>query len=441
MPSKTRWALNPRKWFGTISLNNTHKHEKNQNLLTRAPSTAATTTRTFPCLSTTKTRQKRISNDAIQISATITQLQLPAFSVRREKTSTVLPSATTTVNRQTTFFPTHTEPTIRKNGRVEEELSIDTTRWNIQQTTSTIYGRLKYENPTVKQMNADVSNISNRCLINYPIHTSNILEESSFPTRSSSPSIVDDSDNSSSSGIYTDERQLTESKQTISTLEVLSVESIADSQASLNHSHTRPIIHHYRRPVSVFPANDDKPQQRQTSVIRSHRSHSADGILNDSQIISTPKSRQSSVDILKQTDTHSPIITLEKAGLVRIANDTYRLTNDNLNHLSYRRKNSINSFVPYSDYDDSLRSAKDEECYATLPRTSSTEQLNDHIQNDLRIVVDECIRPIVHSIGKNRLTKNHRYKRSHQQLNIDELTDKLLSSIDCSIYTRYQRCF
>ncbi|CAF4498776.1 unnamed protein product, partial [Rotaria magnacalcarata] len=47
MPSNTRWALNPRKWFGTTS-NASQKRDKNQNLLTRAPPTAPGTTRATP---------------------------------------------------------------------------------------------------------------------------------------------------------------------------------------------------------------------------------------------------------------------------------------------------------------------------------------------------------------------------------------------------------
>ena len=45
------------------------------------------------------------------------------------------------------FFPTHTEPTIRKNGRVEEDLSIDTTRWNISSIPTNISGPLRQQNP------------------------------------------------------------------------------------------------------------------------------------------------------------------------------------------------------------------------------------------------------------------------------------------------------
>jgi hypothetical protein len=462
MPSKSRWTLIPRKWFGARS-KVVQQCEKDNNSISRVPPpTATTTTRTIlststiPRISTSKNKIKvmpvSISNDVNKNNKTVTQLQLPAFCIRRQRTSTLLTSSTA-FYRQNTFHPVHTEPTIRKTTRINDELSIDTTRLNIQSMPTSIYETSKYENfeenSPIKEMDMSISNMSRCCLIDYPKHTPNLNEECSSPTRSSSPSTIDDNDNSSSSGIFTDERQHTESKDTLSTLEVLSIESIADSQTSLNHSQTRPIIHHYRRPMSVFETVDDQPEQRQTSVIQSHRSHSAEETPRDNQIITTPKTRQSSAAIMKKIEKRFPTNrppsgTLEKAGFVRVTHDTYRLTVKQINQLSQPRKNSIHLYEPYSNYDDTLRSANDEECYATFPRTSSTEQLNNNYQqNDLRIIVDECIRPMVSSIGKNHLTKNHRYKRSqqtHTPLNIENITDKLLSSIDYSIYARYQRC-
>ncbi|CAF2371678.1 unnamed protein product [Rotaria sp. Silwood2] len=468
MPSNTRWTLNPRKWFGTISYTG-QKHEKNNNSLPAVPTTATTTTRTItltnPRLSTGKSKTKvipiSISNDVNKTTTTmvasITQLQLPAFSIRRERISSLLPSQAT-FTRQNTFVQSHTEPSIRKNGRFEQQLSIDTTRYNTQPTSTTNDETLKHGNiqqnfPTF-QAEMSLSNMSRQCLVDYPRYSANVMKEFSTPTRSSSSSsLYDGNDNSSSSGIYTDERQRTESKDTLSILEALSAESIADSQTSLNHCPTRPMIHHYRRPMSDLEKIDDKLQQRQNSLIRSHRSHSAEGILKDNQIMSPTKSRQSSAAIIKKIEkrlptNRSPTTKLEKAGFIRIGNDTYRLNTNKVNYLSHSRKNSIDSFVPYSNYDDPLRSANNEECYAALPRTSSTEQLNNNIHNDLRIIVDGCIRPMVTSISRNRFTKNQqqRYRRphvhnDHTQLNIEHITDKLLSSVDCSTYARYQRCY
>ncbi|CAF5127891.1 unnamed protein product, partial [Rotaria magnacalcarata] len=286
--------LNPRKWFGTTS-NASQKRDKNQNLLTRAPPTAPGTTRATPpinqCRSPTKSKTRvaptPISNDTnkntILTSTSITQLQLPAFGIRRERMSNFLPSAV--FSRQSTFIPSHTEPSIRKNGRLEEPLAIDTTRWNSQATPSSdAPSKHTYfpGNFRATENIISMSNMSRQCLVDYPRYSAHITKESSSPTRSSSSSsssFYDDNYNSSSSGIYTDERQRTESKDTISTVEVLSIESIVDSPTSSNHISTRPIIHHYRRPMSVIETTEDKPQQRQNSLLLSNRSQSAEGIL------------------------------------------------------------------------------------------------------------------------------------------------------------------
>ena len=453
MPKNTtRWSFNPRKWFG-MTLKDRHRHDVQSIGSTRLPppQTATTTTRTIPLTSTIprtvsgKNRMKVIpislSNELQRENTSITQLQLPAFSIRRERTSL-------TFQRQKSFHPTHTEPTIRKNIRIEEGLAIDTTRFNLPMITTSIYENFE-QRSSLKQTDMSVSNMSHRCLIDYPRHVVDQIDEYSLPSRSSSASsIMDDNDRSSSSGIFTDERQQTSSKNTSSTLEVLSIESIADSQRSFSHLQTRPIIHHCRRPMSVIEIVEDKPQ-RLPSLIRSHRSHSVEGVYQENSPV---QSRQSSAARSRKTEKHlsfsqSP---LEKVGFVRVANDTYRLstaTNTKPDPLIYSRKNSVDSFAPYANYDDPLPFANNEECYATVPRTSSTEQLNhDQLQNDLRLMVKECIRPMINSIGKSRSMKSFpRFKRPNQHpsqtsLNVENITDRLLSSMDYSIYTRYQRC-
>ena len=446
MPSKIRWALNPKKWFGSKSTISS-KCDKNTNTVSKIPSQTATTRTSVssnPRILSGKNKIQvipvSILNNVNKPTPTVTQVQLPAFICRREKTFI-------TSERQNIFHPTHTEPTIRKNIRLKHNLTVDTTRYNIQTVPPTISKVAMYETSTIKHRDLNISNMSNCCLVDYPRQSTEIMERSTYPTRSSSSTNYDN-DNSSSSGIFTDERQCTASKETLSNLEVLSIESIADSQLSLNNSPTRPIIHHYRRPMSVFEIADDKPQRQESTVRLSHRSHSAEGILKDTQKFSPVKSPRSSAAILKKIDkryptSRSPSGTLEKSGFVRITNDTYRLTANQVNHFSYSRKSSINSLVPFTTFDDPLRSANDEECYAKLPRTSSTEQLNTNIQNDLRIMVNDCIRPMVSSIKKPRIIKYpQRSKRPNAptQLNIENITDKLISSVDYSIYTRYQRC-
>ena len=440
MPTKTRWTLNPKKWFGVKSKTK-HQQEINISPIIRAPFTATTTTRTAAStISQIISGKNKVQvvpmstpNEIPKNNPMITQLQLPAFGVRRERTST-------TFQRQTTFHPIPTEPTIRKKSRVDgRELSIDVTHYSIPTVPANIYGSL-----SVKQVDAAASNMSHQYVIDYPTRSPNRVEECSLPSRSSSASSNhEDNDHSSSSGVFTDERPRTASKDTLSTLEVLSIESIPDSPTSSKPSQTRPMIHHYRRPVSVFETIEDKPEQSRTSFLVSNRSQSAEGILKENP----PKSRQTSVVIIKKTEKRSPTLCvppakLEKAGIVRIANDTYRLTPDKIDP---SEKKFTNSFGPFSNYDDSLPPANDEECYASLPRTTSTEYLNNmNRQNDLRMIVDECIRPMISSIEKTPLTKHHhRFKRtSHGQapLDIDSITDKLLSSVDYSMYTRYQRC-
>jgi hypothetical protein len=439
MPTKTRWTLNPKKWFGVKSKTK-HQQEINISPIIRAPFTATTTTRTAAStISQIISGRNKVQvvpmpspNEIAKNNPVITQLQLPAFSVRRERTST-------TFQRQTTFHPTPTEPTIRKRGRIEGGgLSIDVSRFNIPTAPANIY-----EHFSVKQVDANTSNTSHRCVIDYPTRSPNRIEECSLPSRSSSASSNnEDNDHSSSSGVFTDERPRTASKDTLSTLEVLSIESIPDSPTSSKPSQTRPIIHHYRRPMSVFDTIEDKPEQSRSSFLVSNRSQSAEGILKENP----PKSRQTSVVIIKKSEKRSPTLCppsakFERAGIVRIANATYRLSPDKIDP---SQKKITNSFGPFSNYDDSLPPANDEECYASLPRTTSTEYLNNmNRQNDLRMIVNECIRPMISSIEKTPLIKpHHRFKRTHGQtpLNIDSITDKLLSSVDYSIYTRYERC-
>jgi hypothetical protein len=482
MPSKSRWALNPRKWFGAIS-KAAHKRDQKSDI-----NNAMTTSRAIPSTSTTphllparsKTKVLPI-NDNNHTSSTTTVLsftnfQLPAFNARREKTSTFLTPSSTLFNRANTFVPTRLEPSIRKNGQYSEHLAVDATRCPTQTTVSDTskvllspslssqYGNLSQQIATINQSEINMSSLSAQCLVDYPQNSStNFIEKCPSPARTSSSLSIDDNDQSSSSGVFTDERTdlndqyRTASKDTLSTLDVLSIDSIVDSQTSLNHCESRPMVHRYRLPMPTFARIDNKPVQlqRETPIIRFQRAHSAEGILKDNQISSPiiTKTRQSSAAIVKKIErriptSRSPPITLEKAGFVRIANDTYRLTADKDNHL-YRRERK-NSVIQYSTFDDSLPPANDEESYARLPRTSSTEQLNNNnIQNDVRAMVDDYLRPMVSSLNKTtyRSTKaHHRSKRfqtnnENVQITIEHITDKLLSSIDCSTYEQYQRSY
>ncbi|CAF1148683.1 unnamed protein product [Rotaria sp. Silwood1] len=496
MPSKGHWTLNPRKWFGTLS-SASHKSNRKSQIMNSAAPTRATavtstpapattiTTRKMPATLTTTPRlltaRNRIKtmptssindNNSLNPVSSYTQFQLPAFNMRREKSSTLL-SSSNLLNHANALVPKRTEPSIRKNAQLNEELSIDATRYNTEQTVndrskflSSSYGNFLQQNSIdPQQSEINISILSNECIVNYPHSSSNnFTEKSQLSTQTRSSSSMDDNDmrdESTSSGIFTDERTDTNDgpclplKDTLSTIDVLSVEAIDDSQTSLNHYQSHSFVPSYRLPASTLETNDNKsPQiQRQKLINHSHRICSAEDLLKYNQI-HTPiitKTRQSSAAIVKKIEkriptSRSPSATLEKAGFVRIANDTYRLTTDKDNHL-YRRQRR-NSVVQYSNHDDSLPPANDEETYATIPRTSSTEQLNDNLQNDVRALVDDCLRPIAASINKtpDRPRKNHhRSKRSHAnnepiQINIDDMIDKLLSSVDCSAYAQYQRC-
>jgi hypothetical protein len=460
MPSPTRWALTTRKWFTSIS-NTTHKRDnpilRSGTPVTRSVSLASN----IAGLSKTKSRSKVTPiNDTnstnkfnLTSSTLINQLQLPAFSNRRERRTS------TSFYRQNGFFPNHTEPTIRKNGRSEQILSIDVKRSSIQPIPITNFDPSKKENfqstSSIRQMETSLFNMSRRCLVDYPRHSPIPIpmQQSPLPTRfSAESSLIDDDDNSSSSEIFNDEhRQYPELKDPVSTLDVLSVKSLSASQTSLNHFHSHPVIHYDRQPVYASEIVDDQLQQQQNSATPAPRPQS----VQDNQTVPIIKRQQSSASIIKKIEKYigtsqSPIIALEKPEFVRVANATYRLTVDKVNYISDSHKNAVDSFVGCTNSDDSLRPANDEECYATLPRGSSTEHTNKNIQNDLRIIVDGYIRPMVTSMGSNRLPKTHyqhRSKRSHDnnnnhtQLIIEDISDKLLSSIDYPIYTQHQRCY
>jgi hypothetical protein len=473
MPSKSRWKLNPRKWFGAI-VNAANKRNRDNasninNFIISLPSST-----TIPHLLATRSKTKVApipatnDNNSTNALPTVTQLQLAVFSKRREKTSTALPS-TILFNRRNTLVPTRLDPSIRKTGQLNEPLSIEAARFNTQtkdqdKSIAFLLPALSQQNSAEKQSEINASIVSNQCLISYPQNLPNQFSKKcslSMRTRSTS-SIADNEDNDelSSSGIFSEERTDSNnhhhiaSKERLSTTEVLSVESVDASQTSLDQSHSRTSIQPYRLSVSTFEAtnNNLEHQQSQSSTIHFQRARSAEDILNNNQINrpATTKSRQSVAAIVKKIEkrvptNRQPTATLEKASFVRIANDTYRLTTDKDDHL-YRRQRS-NPMIQYSTNDESLPPANNEECYAQLPRTSSTEQLDNNLQNDLRAIVNDCLRPIAASIDKptyRSIKNHHRSKRPHTKHEhtqiIENITDKLLSSMDCSIYAQYQRC-
>jgi hypothetical protein len=192
----------------------------------------------------------------------------------------------------------------------------------------------------------------------------------------------------------------------------------------------------------------------ESSINRSYRAYSAENILKDNPVV-TPvisRNRQSSAAIIKKIEKRnlqgrSPPIPLEKAAFVRVTNDTYRLTTEKDDHL-YRRQRP-NSVIKYLHHEDSLPPADDEESYATLPRTSSTDQLNNNLENDLRAIVDDYLRPVAASMNKKlspstkiqQRSKRSQMNNEQTEINIDDITDRLLSSVACSAYSQYQRYY
>ncbi|CAF2011579.1 unnamed protein product [Rotaria magnacalcarata] len=515
MPSKPRWTFNARKWFGTLS-GSTNKPDRRTNIINSAAPrifTAATTTTTATATTTTTaaaraaaattakitrnvpsastasrlltTRDKKkiipTSTSIDDISSTnvvssYSHVQLRPYNARRENSS-LLPSSKFP-NHSNLLLPKRTEPSIPTMGQNDKKLSISTKKLHTERTvierSKLLPSQAPHRNLSEKflidfvKSELNISILSNECIIDYPQSSlNNFIEKHQCLTQAHSSSSIDDHDardESTSSGIFTDERTDTNdglgppSKDTLSTLDVLSVESIEDSQTSLYHYQPHSPAQSYRLPTSISEKTDNQSSsssllKRQKLTHRRHRDNSSDSILKDihTNTPATTKIRQSSAAIIKKiekrvTANRSPSATLEKAGLVRVANDTYRLAIDKENHL-YRRARR-NSIIPHTNHDDSLPPANDEESYAAIPRTSSTEQLNDNTQNDLRAIVDDCLRPIVASINKlcDQSTKHQfRSKRSNTtferpQININEMIDKLLSGIDCSSYAQYQRC-
>lgn len=502
MPSKPRWGLNPRKWFGAISGSTNKPNRLTETNHSTAPrfSRSTTTTTITTVTSTTKTSKKTQAtstapkllsgrsktkvlpssniaiddNNAKNSVSSYTQLQSIAVNNRREKTSVSLlgPKYPTHL---TLLVPTRTEPSIPSCSN-NKKLIVSTKkvptepivheRTQISSSPSPQRHYSQKDPIDFVQSEFNISILSNECIIDYPQNSSNNLAEKYRSSReiqlSSSSEDNDARDESTSSGIFTDERTDTNdglgpaSKDTLSTLDIVSVESIDDSQTSLSLFQSNSFVQYYRLRGLLTEKDDLKSLQypRPKPINRPRRENTVETIFKDNQINPpiTIKNRQSSsAAIVKKiekrvTTNRSPSATLDRVGLVRVANDTYRLAIDKNNRLY--RPSRPRSIVQCSDLDDSLPPADDEEAYATIPRTSSTEQLNDSSPNDLRATIDDCLRPVVTSMNKiyRKSTRNTLSSKrlngvnEPPQINIDEMVDKLLSSVDCSTYAQFQRC-
>jgi hypothetical protein len=145
MPSKGRWALNPRKWFGTIA-HAAHKRDKKPHINESVAQFSSKSIRTIPPVSIgprnlgprskTKVTPTPPINDnnytnSSNTLASFTHFQLPSFAARREKTSIVLPTSSSAIlfNRTNTLLSTRMAPSIRKNNQLKEQLSTNGTQW------------------------------------------------------------------------------------------------------------------------------------------------------------------------------------------------------------------------------------------------------------------------------------------------------------------------
>lgn len=417
----------PRKWFGSLA-NAAHKREqeKQSQLVSSSPSHSTTPHRS---------NEKNSTNFIIQY-------QLPGFSTRRDKTATVVP--VTTIFRQTNGFGSvRQEPSIRKYNPLIAPISICTTRSKIRTKVShtpdlLVLPRISTPNEFSRSISSvrKQSNSSDQCLPDSQPNSSRRCSKRSLSlTRTHSSSSMDNND-SSSSGIFSDnhvesnEHRLSRSKDTSSNLELLSTDSLDESRTSFQP---------YRLSIASFESTDKHSSYQtltQSATVHFHRVQSAERHPKDhvnTRPVITTKPRQSSAAIVKKIEKRipmqrSPSNTLEKTNFVRIANDTYRLTSNRDNHL-YRRQRP-KSYIPHSIYDDSLPSANNEDSYADLPRTSSTEQLDKNLQNDLRAIVDSIDHSIITSSATNE----------NPNFILESITDKLLSSMDSSIYAQYERC-
>ncbi|CAF1066431.1 unnamed protein product [Adineta ricciae] len=481
MPTKTRWSLNPKKWFAPISPLTQKREKKDNPLIQSLPATitvartsslttnAVRTSKTKACTKITPaTESCDLENTHTSNVVPITFVQLPPFTIRRERATAVLPSLSFT--RPTTFVPIHTEPTIRRNGRCEKTLSIDTKRPSLP-PIPLIFSTLPTTDPHQQKTlmhpaEMSILTMSHRCLVDFPRHTPEpVAKTPSLPNSSLASSLVEESTNNNNNNNKSADplpgemcdtiNDNPESKEQLLTMKVLSIESLAESETSVTHVQSRPIIHHFQTIIN----NSTSQQQQQMSAPSSPVSPSLEDVFEDSQtfsgattITTTVKRPQSSSIADKTTEKRirispSPPAAIDKTEFVRIAPATYRLCAEQTEQLSTSPCLSVSSFVETCLSDDSLRPANDEACYAKLPCGSSTEQINKNIQNDLRLIVDGCIRPMAISIGQNRSMKAHqRSKRistnnDDAQLIIEDITDKLLSSIDYPIYAQHQRCY
>ena len=471
MPTKSIWTTNPKKYLPPTS--NELKHKEKITPLPRLPPTSRNKVNSTLQRPRPSTPKKKLVKVPVSLSAELVRdqssiflgksrpVQLPTFGSQRDQLSPLGHASAMSWSRPAICVPKRTEPTIRKiRRRGAEELTIAATRCYQPPETNHLTDMIRLRNFNSKQTDVSSSVLSQNILFDHLTLSSKRLEHlSSFSfTSSASSSFSDENDRPSSIGPDADEHQERRLKDV---LEIRSIGSILDSQTCVSKGQTTaPIVENDQRAIFLFEAMKNDSGQTQTSLQKSNRSSSIDDALRPLPTTIKNRGRQTSDLVEQKPDKYVSIhrlssLELEKAGFVRIDPCTYRLSVDKSEKFQNHRQRSDDLFDQYENncnepenfHEESLPPAHDEESYAALPRTSSTEQLNNYLQKDLRVLVNQFIRPMKDSITKHRLsrTQTQRFKRmqtvnEQNPLRIEDITDKLLSSIDCSTYVQFQRC-
>lgn len=431
--SGIHWTSNPRKWPTPSShlgqrqalphLNNAARNKVNGTTLLSRNSPLKKTPTKFP----------------ISVSAELVRDEHPPIVLGKRSNKELMPNLTnfyrrddenipgvqhsaSTWSRPLVCIPKPTEPTFsRIRRRDAETLTIDATRCYFPSLSRTEIAKEKFtENLSSKNsqnQNNEVATLSSRRLENY----------SSVSFSSSSQSSFD------------------------------------EENASQHSEENRPSSKLVVRGQTIFNAEQEQKlvQTVEPTTTKSNRSCSTEDYLRPMITISKNKARLQNDFLEPKTERSVPIQRLStnelgKVGFVRIDHQTYRISNNNNKKHSFSKNNNDELLSDYEelneenrfDHDESLPPAHCEESYARFPRTSSTDQLENSIQQNLRSIVNQYIRPMANSINQSQLNKNQiqRFKRNlnpteQNTLKIEDIRDKLLSSVDCAIYQQFQRCF
>lgn len=441
MASKKRWTLMPKKWFGPIA----HAAQKRDRERRSQLDQLVTPVGYVVPQGCTGRNQAKVTPIALitednptEPARTTTRFHLPAFSARRKKPSSILPIPSA-VNPTQNLDCSYAKPSIQKYPQLIEPLSMYMTRpiapAAVQDTIDVLVL------PPVASQRGPT-----RCDQTNP-YANRRRRQSTSLTRTHSSSSAENND-CSSSGVFSEQRadgDERQQKDASSTVEILSVDSLNGSRASLDDRQSPPPpVVRYRLSIPTLEPLSKPPLRvlNQSATIHYHRAPSVERIARERQKTRSTllKAHQSSAAIVKKIEKRlplhrSPPSASEKTISVRLSNDTCRSSSDKENHL-YRRQRP-HSIVSQPAYDDSLPSANDENWYAHVPRSSSTEQVHNNLQNDLRAIVDDYLRPMVDAVDQPAALSADETQNSSL---LENITDKLLSSMDSSIYAQYQRC-